>query len=189
MRQKLIIVEGPQGVGKTTVTNWLRENLKYSNLFRLTGLPDKSIDGKVKCFMQHANLIEYLFKQMELCEFNAILDRSFFTEYVYCKLGYKPYTFDEETNLMCESLQRLSKRVNVFILSLTVRDNEYETRLKRDKFEYVKFDQGESIRQAEEYSKIFKEVSEEYKGIKAFNIDTTEGQESWIKQIKEVLKL
>ena len=46
MKSKLIIVEGPQGTGKTTLTNYLRENLASSNLYRLSGQKDKSEKGK-----------------------------------------------------------------------------------------------------------------------------------------------
>ena len=46
MKNKLIIVEGPQGTGKTTLTNYLREKLSGSNLYRLSGQKDKSKKGK-----------------------------------------------------------------------------------------------------------------------------------------------
>ena len=36
-KSKIIIVEGPQGTGKTTLTNYLRENIPGSNLYRLHG--------------------------------------------------------------------------------------------------------------------------------------------------------
>ena len=35
--ERLIIVEGPQGVGKTTLANYLRDNIVGSNLYRLSG--------------------------------------------------------------------------------------------------------------------------------------------------------
>lgn len=38
---KCIIVEGPQGCGKTSLTNYLRDNIAASNLYRLTGNKDK----------------------------------------------------------------------------------------------------------------------------------------------------
>ena len=42
-RNTLIIVEGPQGAGKTTFTNYLREHLASVDLHRLTGIKDKTI--------------------------------------------------------------------------------------------------------------------------------------------------
>ena len=45
---KIIIVEGAQGAGKTTVTDFLRYAVKYTNLYRLTGTADSSKEGKKK---------------------------------------------------------------------------------------------------------------------------------------------
>ena len=44
-RGNIIIIEGPQGVGKSTMANFLRDNLASSNLYRLTGIKDKSQTG------------------------------------------------------------------------------------------------------------------------------------------------
>ena len=43
---KIIIVEGAQGAGKTTVTDYIRYALKYTNLYRLCGTSDSSKEGK-----------------------------------------------------------------------------------------------------------------------------------------------
>ena len=40
---KLIVVEGAQGAGKTTVTDFLRHSLSYTNLYRLSGTSDITI--------------------------------------------------------------------------------------------------------------------------------------------------
>ena len=45
---KLIVVVGPHGVGKTRLTDYLREHLESCNLFRLSGQPDKSKEGLIK---------------------------------------------------------------------------------------------------------------------------------------------
>ncbi len=37
MQNRMIIVEDPQGTGKTTLTNYLRDNIASSNLYRLSG--------------------------------------------------------------------------------------------------------------------------------------------------------
>ena len=42
---KLIVVEGPQGAGKTTTTDFLRHTLSYTNLYRLSGTADSSKTG------------------------------------------------------------------------------------------------------------------------------------------------
>lgn len=55
-KQKLIIVEGPQGTGKTTLTNYLRDNIPGSNLYRLSGQKIKRIPEKnivKRCIMPY----------------------------------------------------------------------------------------------------------------------------------------
>lgn len=46
---KIIVVEGPQGAGKTTITDFLRHTLPYSNLYRMSGTADSTVAGKKKC--------------------------------------------------------------------------------------------------------------------------------------------
>ena len=50
-RSKVIIVEGPQGAGKTTLTNMLRELITSTNLIRMSGVKDKTETDKL-CFGQ-----------------------------------------------------------------------------------------------------------------------------------------
>ena len=45
---KMIIVEGAQGTGKTTVTDYIRHSIKYTNLYRLSGTSDSTKEGKKK---------------------------------------------------------------------------------------------------------------------------------------------
>ena len=33
---KIIVIEGAQGAGKTTITDYLRNSVKHTNLFRLS---------------------------------------------------------------------------------------------------------------------------------------------------------
>jgi thymidylate kinase len=63
---KMIIVEGPQGTGKTTLTNYLRDNLSSSNLYRLSGQKDKTITGKDYSKKMYYALIEYLEKMQQI---------------------------------------------------------------------------------------------------------------------------
>ena len=52
-RSKVIIVEGPQGAGKTTLTNRLRELIISTNLIRMSGVKDKTEAGKEKSITVH----------------------------------------------------------------------------------------------------------------------------------------
>ena len=92
-RGNIIIIEGPQGSGKSTMANFLRDNLASSNLYRLTGIKDKSETGFDKNKTMYLGLINYM-ESLEETELNLIFDRTFFTEEVYAKLGYKNYNFD-----------------------------------------------------------------------------------------------
>ena len=59
---KLIVIEGPQGAGKTTVTDYIRHSLKYTNLYRLCGTSDSSPSGFQKAKDMYLDLLEYLEK-------------------------------------------------------------------------------------------------------------------------------
>ena len=80
MRDKIIIVEGPQGVGKTTFTNYLREKMASTDLYRLTGIKDKTETGHEKIKLKYEKLLEY----MNVCkDVNLLFDRTFFTNEVF----------------------------------------------------------------------------------------------------------
>ena len=64
MRDTIIIVEGPQGAGKTTFTNYLREKIPSSDLSRLTGIKDKTITGYPKIKKKYMKLLEYIVKML-----------------------------------------------------------------------------------------------------------------------------
>ena len=76
---KLIVVEGPQGAGKTTITDFLRHSLSYTNLYRLCGTSDSTPTGKKKAEDMYVDLLEYM-KKMENKSINLVFDRTFFTE-------------------------------------------------------------------------------------------------------------
>lgn len=157
-KSKLIVIEGPQGVGKTNLANYLRENISSSNLYRLSGIPDKTITGLDKNKDMYNGLLAYL-KTLESTGMNLIFDRTFFTEKVYATLGFKDYSFDEA---YCELLDKfLNLNFDIYYIALYLKDtNLYIERLKRDKAEYVKFNIENSIKQQNEYLKIAEDLKE-----------------------------
>lgn len=158
-KSKLIVIEGPQGVGKTNLANYLRENIKSSNLYRLSGIPDKTITGLQKNKDMYEGLITYL-KTLEETGMTLVFDRTFFTEKVYATLGFKDYSFDEAYSELLEKFLRL--QFDIYYIALYLQNTElYTERLKRDKAEYVKFDMENSIRQQNEYLKIADELEKE----------------------------
>ena len=145
---KLIVIEGPQGVGKTNLANYLRENIKSSNLYRLSGIPDKTKTGLSKNKEMYEGLISYL-KTLENTGMNLIFDRTFFTEKVYSSLRLKDYNFD---------------------------DAYYELLHKFLDLKFVKFDMENSVKQQEEYLKIADELKgENLKVLKIAMDDFTTG--------------
>lgn len=153
---KCIIVEGPQGCGKTGLTNYLRENVPASNLYRLTGNKDKTITGKEKSKSMYIALLEYM-KNIEDCEVNLIFDRTFFSDYVYANLGYKEYNFEDVYQELLTKLGELN--YEIYYISLYLEDTSiFEARLKRQHHNYQKFSIESSIKQQNEYKRIIEEI-------------------------------
>lgn len=189
MKDKIIIVEGPQGVGKTTFTNLLREKMKATDLYRLSGIKDKTEAGHAKIKLKYQKLLEY----MENCEdINMIFDRTFFTNQIYSRLGYQNYDFTQTYNELLQKLDNLKniEKYDIYLVILCLQDETlYEKRIKRDKHEYQKFDVQSSILQQKEYLKLAEEVKQTTQNIKVikFENDTQELQEQNIKKYFENL--
>ena len=166
MKDTIIIVEGPQGVGKTTFTNELREKIPATDLYRLTGIKDKTNLALTKNVKRYNSLLEYV---SNLEDVNIVFDRTFFSEEVYSRLGYKPYSFHSEYEKLLKKLDLLD--FDIYFIVLYLEDtNTYKKRLCRDKHQYQKFDIESSIKQQEEYLKIADEVERDTKNIKVIKI-------------------
>ncbi|MCR5147073.1 MAG: hypothetical protein K6B70_07010, partial [Clostridia bacterium] len=70
-RSKIIVVEGAQGAGKTTVTDFLRYTVKHTNLYRLSGVSDATITGLEKSKKMYYDLLDYM-KNMENLDINLL---------------------------------------------------------------------------------------------------------------------
>lgn len=151
-RGNIIIIEGPQGVGKSTMANFLRDNLASSNLYRLTGIKDKTKTGYDKNKRMYLNLLNYM-EELEDTELNLIFDRTFFTEQVYCLLGFKEYKFDDVYERLVQKLNALD--FNIYYVVLYLNDTSiYEKRLKRQHHQYQAFSIESSINQQNTYLKL-----------------------------------
>ena len=169
MKNKLIIVEGPQGTGKTSLTNYLRDNLASSNLYRLAGHRDKSEDGKGYSGIMYDALLSYL-EKMQYVPVTLIFDRTVFSEEVYARLGYKPYTFSDIYYKVLKRLNRLNCKI--YFLSLYLEDESlYEKRLIRERHHnYQSFSAQNSIDQQNIYKELGDEIKKKYKNIKVYRI-------------------
>lgn len=171
---KIIIVEGAQGAGKTTITDFLRYAIKYTNLYRLTGTSDSSEEGKRKATVMYKNLLSYM-KTLENLNINLLFDRTFFTEEIYCRLGFKEYSF---TDVYEELLEELSKMdFDIYYITLYLEDESlFERRIKREGKavpDYAKFKAESSINQQRAYLKMAEEVKAKYLNINVVNIENS----------------
>lgn len=168
MKNTIIIVEGPQGTGKTTFTNYLREKMSATDLYRLSGIKDRTITGKEKIKIKYEKLLEYV----ENCQdINMIFDRNFFTNEVYARLGYQDYSFTDVYEKLLKKLDNIDADIYLVILYLK-NEEEFAKRLKRNKHEYQKFETESSILQQNEYLKLADEVEKETKNIKVIRFNT-----------------
>ena len=60
-QKELIVVEGAQGAGKTTITDYLRYVVKHTNLYRLSGISDSTI---TKGIVQHTPGLSHVTSQL-----------------------------------------------------------------------------------------------------------------------------
>lgn len=168
---KLIVVEGAQGAGKTTVTDFLRYSLSYTNLYRLSGTADSSKSGLQKAKTMYENLLEYV-KKLENLSINLVFDRTFFTEENYCRLGKKEYSFTEVYNELLDKFSKLD--FDIYYITLYLENEElYKERLARSgkaTFETSKFGVENSINQQKVYLEMAEEIKEKCSNIHVINI-------------------
>ena len=185
---KLIIVEGPQGAGKTTVTDFIRHGLKYTNLYILYGTSDSSPAGKQKAEDMYYDLLDYI-KKLENKSINLLFDRTFFTEEIYCRLNFKEYKFTDVYEKLLEKFSKLD--FDIYYITLYLEDtNLFTTRLQRDKkavVDYAKFNIQSSINQQEQYLKMADEILSKYSNIKVFKVSNDTNEEELKNKIKNIL--
>ena len=183
---KLIVVEGPQGAGKTTITDYLRYAIPYTNLYRLSGTADSTPTGKKKAETMYIDLLNYL-KNLENQSINLVFDRTFFTEENYCRLGYKEYSFTDIYNELLDKFANLD--FEIFYITLYLEDeNLYVKRLQRENkavVKYAKFDIEKSIMQQRTYLEMSDEIEKKYPNIHCLKIENSKDLELTKQELKE----
>lgn len=185
---KIIIVEGAQGAGKTTITDFIRNNIPHTNLYRLNGTSDSSPSGKLKAKTMYINLINYM-KTLENANINLLFDRTFFSEEVYCRLGLKEYTFTDVYKELLKALTEMD--FEIYYLTLYLHDeSEYDKRLQRadkaDNTKYSHFSTNNSINQQRTYLKLADEISTNYPNIHVIKLDNMKPLEETENFLKEL---
>ena len=172
MKPALIIIEGAQGVGKTTVTDYIRNKMPYTNLYRLSGHSDITREGYNKSKKMYNDLFEYM-KNLENTDVNLLFDRTFFSEEVYTRLGYKEYSFTDLYDELLIKLNNLDFDIYYFVLSLK-NVELFKERLDRKgkaKVKYVDFDISNSVKQQDMYLQTAKEVKEKCNNVKVYTLE------------------
>lgn len=178
-RNKLIIVEGPQGTGKSTLTSFFRTNIASTNLYSLSGQKDKTETGKKYSIIMYDALIEYL-EKMQQVPMDMVFDRTFFSEEVYARLGFKNYSFTDEYQRLTERLNNL--KYDVHYLSLYLENVElFRQRLDRESHHnYQAFSIESSINQQNIYMDIANELKS-YDNINVHKIPMDDFDKSYTK--------
>ena len=183
---KLIVVEGAQGAGKTTTTDFLRYSLSYTNLYRLCGTSDTTKTGLIKATEMYDTLLDYV-EKLENLSINLVFDRTFFTEENYCRLGKKEYSFTEVYNKLLERFSKLD--FDIYYITLYLEDeNLYNERLSRSgkaTFAASKFGVENSIKQQRVYLEMAEEIKEKYPNINVINIKSDRPLEEIQQEIRE----
>lgn len=168
---KLIVVEGAQGAGKTTITDFLRYSLSYTNLYRLCGTSDSTKTGLLKAKNMYETLLDYL-EKLENLSINLVFDRTFFTEENYCRLGKKEYSFTEVYEHLLERFSKLD--FEIYYITLYLENEElYEERLERSgkaTFANSNFEVENSKSQQKVYLEIAEEIKQKYPNINVLNV-------------------
>ncbi len=184
---KLIVIEGPQGTGKTTLANYLRENIPGSNLYRLSGQKDKSKTGKSLSQKMYEALMDYLEKMQDI-PMDLIFDRTFFTEEIYARLGYKDYSFTDVYEKLMTRFNDLD--FDIYYICLYLKDtNLYIKRLERESHHnYQAFNLDNSVNQQNKYLELCEEIESKYKNIKVLKLAMDDFKESYEK-VKELFAI
>lgn len=178
MKSKMIIIEGPQGTGKSMLANYLRDNLAGSNLYRLSGQKDKTETGKeLSTKMYDGALIPYL-QVMQDVPMDLIFDRTFFSEEVYANLGYKEYSFHDVYEKLLLKLSKLN--YEIYFINLYLENTElFKERIVRNHHNYQKFSVTNSSNQQDEYLIISKYIREKYPHIHVLDLAIDNFDESY----------
>lgn len=121
---------------------------------------------------------------------NLVFDRTFFTEEIYCRLGFKEYSFTDVYDRLLDRLANMG--YDIYYVTLYLKDtDEYKKRLDRPgkaKYKNVPFNIQNSINQQNEYLKLANEIKEKYPNINVIKINSCEKLDKIEQNLKNFLK-
>lgn len=170
MRNKILIFEGAQFSGKTTLASLYRETTTYTNLLRLSGVRDSSVESKIKLTSYYKDFLSFL-RNTSNMDLDYVFDRFFFTEMAYSMIGYKDYgSYKEDFLDLLKDFDSLD--YDIFIIFL-VKDN-FDTIGSRDKpkFTNINFSEEESMKQQEAFLEIKDLIAAIASNIKVIKVNT-----------------
>lgn len=187
-KPRIIIVEGSQGVFKTSVTRKLRDKSVYTVLLALTGVENKNEDGTKYVYAEHRSALSMI----DNCKgsgLNFILDRSFMSNMVYQNLKYNNHDFESYYNSLFSHLNHIGEDYNVNFVLLTANGETFAERLNRNKpkFTDVNYNVTNSLSQQYQYEELVKDACKKYSNI-TFTIMPTDNRTSddIVKEIKSL---
>lgn len=185
-RGNMVIIEGPQGTGKSTLANYLRDNISSANLYRLSGQKDKTMNGFNNSVAMYDALFKYL-KDMEIVKMYMIFDRTFMSEEVYSRLGYKEYSFFNEYAKYAKLLNELNYNIHYFNLYLEDTDLFIKRLDRESHHNYQAFSKESSVMQQNAYKSVASELSL-FDNINVHNLPMDNFEDSY-KQVRKILKM
>lgn len=163
---KAIVLEGPRGTGKSTVTRLLRETIDGATLINMTGFKTDGAEGLAKITDYYTALFDYLKTLSDSpYTFVVIFDRTFFSEMVYAPI-YKSYDFTPIYNRLLKLLFNCTDSLHLFFLKVSD-TNVLSSNLNRDKvllFDQVEESITQSMKQQQYYETLFESIEEHFVG-------------------------
>lgn len=187
---KAIIVEGPRGTGKSSVTRLLREQIEGSTLINLTGFKANGEEGLHKITQYYEAFMPVL--ENLSGDYTVIFDRHFFSEAVYSQL-YKSYSFKTQYAYWMRRLVNAVDELEVFYLTITDAvelDRRLNNRFNPNKvrlFDSIPENVQETFKQQSVYDSVmntFKTIYGERSDVTYVEIDTTD---KTLEEIKDII--
>lgn len=181
-KQKLIIINGCKGSGKSTITNWLREQMVNTNLFRNSGhgkITRKDICQEDATFYYFDSLLDVMIASRG-CGYNFIWDSSFITEQVYCDLalGSKDYDFTNYSqSLMMKLNNRVSEYYDICMIQLVCDHKTISNRLngrQKGVYDNISFTSANSMREQARYLELHNGYRDKYHNISFYELNSTD---------------